>query len=139
MLAGLLIILLPLILGYLLPFKSRSALKFINRMLSWIVYIILFFMGISLAFLDNLSSNLVAIFHYAAVSVFVIITLNIGALWLLESLRPWRHQHQQEALPSRLAMALESLKLCGVVVAGFVLGMSGLSLLRHATQAVSTP
>lgn len=135
MLAGLLIILLPLILGYLLPFKNRSALKFINRMLSWIVYIILFFMGISLAFLDNLSSNLVAIFHYAAVSVFVIITLNIGALWLLESLRPWRHQHQQEALPSRLAMALESLKLCGVVVAGFVLGMSGLSLLRHATQA----
>lgn len=61
MFSGLFIILLPLVVGYLLPLRHSSALKLINRMLSWIVYVILFFMGISLAFLDNLASNLLAI------------------------------------------------------------------------------
>lgn len=65
MFSGLFIILLPLVVGYLLPLRHSSALKLINRMLSWIVYVILFFMGISLAFLDNLASNLLAILHYA--------------------------------------------------------------------------
>ncbi|MDT1842997.1 hypothetical protein FPK52_27135, partial [Acinetobacter baumannii] len=60
MFSGLFIILLPLVVGYLLPLRHSSALKLINRMLSWIVYVILFFMGISLAFLDNLASNLLA-------------------------------------------------------------------------------
>lgn len=38
-------------------------------------------------------------------------------------------------LPSRIAMALESLKLCGVVVIGFAIGLSGLAFLQHATEA----
>ena len=50
MFSGLLIILLPLIAGYLIPLRHESALKLINRFLSWIVYVILFFMGISPAF-----------------------------------------------------------------------------------------
>ncbi len=45
MLSGLLIILVPLIIGYLIPLTHRSALQIINRLLSWIVYLILFFMG----------------------------------------------------------------------------------------------
>lgn len=92
-------------------------------------------MGISLAFLDNLASNLVAIFHYSAVSITIILLCNIAALLWLERTLPWRHHHQQEKLPSRIAMALESLQLCGVVVLGFVIGLSGLSVLQHATEA----
>jgi uncharacterized membrane protein YbjE (DUF340 family) len=57
MFSGLLIILLPLIVGYLIPLHRESALRLINRFLSWIVYVILFFMGISLAFLDNLAQS----------------------------------------------------------------------------------
>ncbi|HFK3155186.1 TPA: lysine exporter LysO family protein [Citrobacter sedlakii] len=135
MFSGLLIILLPLIAGYLIPLRHNAALKLINRLLSWMVYLILFFMGISLAFLDNLASNLLAIFHYSAVSISVILLCNIVALLWLERSLPWRHNHKQEKLPSRIAMALESLKLCGVVVAGFLLGLSGFSLLQHATEA----
>ncbi|HDX5341187.1 TPA: lysine exporter LysO family protein [Citrobacter sedlakii] len=135
MFSGLLIILLPLMAGYLIPLRHNAALKLINRLLSWMVYLILFFMGISLAFLDNLASNLLAIFHYSAVSISVILLCNIVALLWLERSLPWRHNHQQEKLPSRIAMALESLKLCGVVVAGFLLGLSGFSLLQHATEA----
>ncbi len=84
-------------------------------------------MGISLAFLDNLSSNLLSILHYAVVSVVVILLCNIAALMWLEQKMPWRHQHRQEKLPSRVAMAMESLQLCGVVLIGFLIGLSGLS------------
>lgn len=105
MFSGLLIILVPLIVGYLIPLRHKAALQLINRLLSWIVYLILFFMGISLAFLDNLASNLVAIFHYSAVSITIILLCNIAALLWLERILPWRHHHQQEKLPSRIAMA----------------------------------
>ncbi|MFK3659962.1 lysine exporter LysO family protein [Scandinavium sp. NPDC088450] len=135
MFSGLLIILVPLIVGYLIPLRSRPALQLINRLLSWIVYVILFFMGISLAFLDNLASNLLAILHYSAVSITVILLCNIIALLWLERALPWRHHHAQEKLPSRIAMALESLQLCGVVLLGFLLGLTGWSVLQHATEA----
>ncbi|HEY4468069.1 MAG TPA: lysine exporter LysO family protein [Klebsiella sp.] len=135
MFSGLLIILLPLVIGYLIPLHRPSVLKLITRLLSWIVYVILFFMGISLAFLDNLASNLLAIFHYAAVSVVIILLCNIAALMWLEQKMPWQSHHRQEKLPSRLAMALESLQLCGVVLVGFLIGLSGLSFLHHATEA----
>ncbi|HED1308999.1 TPA: lysine exporter LysO family protein, partial [Kluyvera ascorbata] len=135
MLSGLLIILVPLIIGYLIPLTHRSALQIINRLLSWIVYLILFFMGISLAFLDNLADNLLAIFHYSAISIVVILLCNTLALFWLEKALPWGHPHHQEKLPSRLAMALESLKLCFVVIAGFAVGLSGFSFLQHATDA----
>ena len=49
MFSGLLIILVPLIVGYLIPLRQQAALKVINQLLSWMVYLILFFMGISLA------------------------------------------------------------------------------------------
>ncbi|MGT3969827.1 lysine exporter LysO family protein [Klebsiella grimontii] len=135
MFSGLLIILLPLVIGYIIPLHRPSALKLITRFLSWIVYVILFFMGISLAFLDNLASNLLAILHYAAVSVVIIMLCNIAALMWLEQKMPWQNHHRQEKLPSRLAMALESLQLCGVVLIGFLIGLSGLSFLQHATEA----
>lgn len=134
MLSGLLIILLPLIAGYLIPLRRLVVLKLINRILSWIVYVILFLMGISLAFLDNLASNLLAIFYYSSVSITVILLCNIAALLWLERRMPWQYNPQQESLPSRLAMMLESLRLCGLVLLGFLLGLSGLSFLRHATQ-----
>lgn len=135
MYSGLLIILVPLILGYLLRLTRPTLLRLINRLLSGMVYVILFFMGISLAFLDNLSSNLLSIFHYAAVSVICIMACNLLALWLLERSNPWVHQHKQEVLPSRLHMALESLKLCGVVVIGFALGLSEWPPLHYAATA----
>lgn len=135
MFSGLFIILVPLIVGYLIPLQHQAALKLINRLLSWIVYIILFFMGISLAFLDNLASNLLAILHYSAVSIVIILLCNIAALMWLEQKIPWRNHHRQEKLPSRLAMAMESLQLCGIVLIGFLIGLSGIPFLQHATEA----
>ncbi|MDU5781276.1 MAG: lysine exporter LysO family protein [Pantoea sp.] len=135
MYSGLLIILLPLVAGWLLPLRQPAFLRLVNRLLGWMVYIILFFMGISLAFLDNLSRNLLSVFHIALVSALAILLCNLLALRLLEKKRPWQHKHRQEALPSRLRMALDSLTLCGVVVAGFLTGLTQLAFLRHASTA----
>ncbi|MFI8417761.1 lysine exporter LysO family protein [Serratia sp. NPDC078593] len=132
MYSGLLIILLPLIIGYLIPLRSKTLLQTINRLLSWMVYVILFFMGISLAFIDDLSSNLLLIFQYSVVFFLCIFFANLLALSLLERKKPWRNSHKQERLPSRLHMALESLKLCGVVLGGFALGLTQWPPLKHA-------
>jgi len=46
--------------------------------------------------------------------------------------------HQQERLPSRWRMALDSLKLCLVVIAGFTLGLTHWHVLTYASQASET-
>jgi uncharacterized membrane protein YbjE (DUF340 family) len=129
---GLILILLPLIFGYLLPVRNAGLLRRVARTLSALVYIILFFMGTSLAFLDNLSSNLLAIFHIALISMLCILACSLLAFWLLEKRVPWHHAHKPQTLPSRLHMALESIKLCGSVLAGFLLGLSQWAPLRNA-------
>ncbi|CAI0725547.1 lysine exporter LysO family protein [Serratia fonticola] len=134
MYSGLLIILIPLIVGYLVPLRSVTLIRAINRLLSWMVYVILFIMGISLAFLENLSSNLMLIFQYTLVFFLCIFCANLLWLSLFERRRPWHSTHKQEALPSRLHMALESLKLCGVVVGGFALGLTQWHWLQYAGQ-----
>lgn len=134
MYSGLLIILLPLIVGYLVPLRSPSLIRAINRLLSWMVYVILFIMGISLAFLENLSSNLMLIFQYTLVFFLCIFCANLLWLHVFERRRPWHNAHKQEKLPSRLHMALESLKLCGVVVGGFALGLTQWHWLQYAGQ-----
>lgn len=134
MYSGLLIILIPLIVGYLVPLRSVTLIQAINRLLSWMVYVILFIMGISLAFLENLSSNLMLIFQYTLVFFLCIFCANLLWLSLFEHRRPWRSAHKQETLPSRLHMALESLKLCGVVVGGFALGLTQWHWLQFAGQ-----
>ncbi len=134
MYSGLLIILVPLIIGYLLP--QQPALRvLVNKVLGWMVYIILFFMGISLAFLENLAHNLLAILQYCVVSAACILVCNLLALRLLENRCPWRHSPRQEPLPSRWHMALESLKLGGVVMLGFVTGLSHWTPLARASTA----
>lgn len=92
-------------------------------------------MGISLAFLDNLASNLLAILHYSAVSITIILLCNIIALLWLERGLPWRNHHQQEKLPSRIAMALEIAKTVRRSSDWFAIGLSGLAFLQHATEA----
>lgn len=94
MYSGLLIILLPLIIGYLIPLRSKTLIRTIHRLLSWMVYVILFFMGIGLAFLENLSSNLLLIFQYTSVFFLCIFCANLLSLFLLEHRHPWRNHHR---------------------------------------------
>ena len=62
MLLNVLLILLPLVIGYLVPLSSTRLIKLINQSLGKMVYLILFLMGLGLAYVENLGSNLAVIF-----------------------------------------------------------------------------
>lgn len=127
-------ILFPLVIGYLIPLRSARLQALINRLLSAMVYVILFLMGISLAFLDNLDANLLLILRYFVVCFVCTIGANMAALWLLGRRTPWKNAQAQTVLPSRFHLMLDSLKLCAVVLGGFLLGLTRVDGLSHATQ-----
>ncbi|OCA54411.1 lysine exporter LysO family protein [Photorhabdus namnaonensis] len=136
MYSGLLIILLPLTLGYLIHLNNKALLNAIHRLLNAMVYVILFLMGTSLALLDDLGRNLFSIFQYAMTFFLCIFTANMLALFLLEKCDPWViSPHKQEKPPSRLHMIFESLKLCGVLILGFLFGLAGWSWLHFSNHA----
>lgn len=97
MYSGLLIILLPLFLGYLIPIKNKNVLHRVHQSLNSMVYVILFLMGITLALLENLSAHLVSILIYALTFFACIFGFNVLSLILLDKLDPWKvPQHKQE-------------------------------------------
>lgn len=136
MYSGLLIILAPLIIGYLIPVSNQPLKKLINRGLSAMVYVILFLMGISLALVENLGSNLLVIVQYTAVFTVFVLGCNLAGLFLYGKQYPWQvPAHKQQKPPSRLHMVLESLQLCCVLLVGFAVGLFGWSFLSFAGQA----
>lgn len=135
MYSGLLIILLPLTLGYLISIKNKKILSVVHRSLNSMVYIILFLMGITLALLENLSAHLFSILIYAFTFFVCIFSLNLISLLLLDKFDPWKIPKQkQEKPPSRIKMVLESLQLCGVLLIGFFVGLTGFKFLHYADK-----
>lgn len=135
MYSGLLIVLLPLVAGYLLPVRRRGILKAVNYSLTRMVYIILLFMGVSLAFVDNLTANLWVIVRITLTCALCILVCNFLALRLFDRIAPSPAAHASGPLPSRLHMLLDSLKMCGVVIAGFLIGLTHWPVLQNATRA----
>lgn len=135
MYSGLIIILLPLFAGYLLPVRHKKLLSLVNAGLTRMVYIILFLMGISLAFVDNLATNLLVIARISLTSAACVLLCNFIALRISERFISLPARESSGPLPSRLHMVLDSLKMCLVVVAGFGVGLSHWSPLHHATRA----
>ncbi|MFA0221920.1 hypothetical protein AB4476_21130, partial [Vibrio splendidus] len=64
MFTGMIFIFAPLVVGYLFSISNDQTLEFINRSTSRLIYVILALMGLSLAALDNLGSNLQTILLY---------------------------------------------------------------------------
>ena len=67
MLVNVLLILLPLAIGYLVPLSSARLIKLVNQSLGKMDYLILFLMGLGLAYVETLGSNLAVIFKDAGV------------------------------------------------------------------------
>lgn len=142
MLSGLLIVLLPLMLGYLVPVRHPAVMGTINRGVSASVYVILLLMGISLAGLDELGQELSRM-GSLALKLFGIITFcNLVALWWLSrrlGLRMGASPVVADAPTTKLAALLGSLSLVGVVAGGVLLGLAlawlgGDMIFRHAEQ-----
>lgn len=122
MYSGLLIVLLPLALGYCIPCRSQSILHLLNVSVARMVYLILFLMGISLAFVDNLVDHLGTIFTVSLVFLACISVANLACLWLLDMRRGRLSGKRGAPAISKWALLLDSVWLCLVILGGVAVG-----------------
>ncbi|MBY5992197.1 lysine exporter LysO family protein [Ferrimonas balearica] len=117
-----LVILSPLVLGYLIKLSHLPSLRLIDRALTALVYLILGLMGMGLGGLDNLAGEIGEIARLTGTLIGLTLVANLALLPLVD--RRWPLSLGQEQGRVRtLAMVMESLQLAGVVLAGFMLGM----------------
>lgn len=122
MFTGMIFIFAPLVVGYLFSISNAQTLEFINRSTSRLIYVILALMGLSLAALDNLGSNLQTILLYTATFFVCLSVCNLMALPAIDKLLPLQTDSCNKKLPLS-SMAMESAKLILVVGSGLIAGL----------------
>lgn len=125
MLESLLIILVPMLIGYAFKIKNIKILQQFGKITMLLLYMILFIMGMSLGQLDNLAQQLPQIGVYALTFIVFIQGLTFLGLFLYDKLSPLPLTKTTEKMPSRWRIVLDSLKLCLVVLIGFFIGLWG--------------
>lgn len=127
MLLNFLVILLPLIAGYLIVIEkfthAERINKVINQALNYMVFVILFCMGVNLAFLDDLVTNLKRVALYSGTFFIFICAANLLILIILSSISPWRDIKIKGHGKVNWLMLKGSLELIGCVIAGFLIGL----------------
>lgn len=122
MFTGMIFIFAPLVVGYLFSISNTQTLEFINRSTSRLIYVILALMGLSLAALDNLGSNLQTILLYTVTFFVCLSVCNLMALPAIDKVLPLKTDRSQKKLPLS-SMAMESAKLILVVGSGLIAGL----------------
>ncbi|HDL2136576.1 TPA: lysine exporter LysO family protein, partial [Mannheimia haemolytica] len=123
MLYGLAIVLIPLFLGYLITLKNHRYMAIVNRVVSLCLYLILLVMGISLGQIDNILTELPQIGGTAFSLVVILLLSNIIGLVIYDKLQPMkRDKVNQDQLPSRLHLLIDSFKLIGITLLGGIIG-----------------
>lgn len=120
---GLLIVLGPMFLGYLIKTKNTSFLLNINKIVMVLLFLILFVMGFKLGQLDNLAKQIPIIGISALTFAIVIQSCNIIALITYDKLSPAPVKYLRKVIPSRWKMLFDSMKLASMVLIGFVIGL----------------
>ncbi|OHV13842.1 lysine exporter LysO family protein [Kushneria phosphatilytica] len=138
MLIGLLLLLLPLILGYLVVLNDERWRTLVSRSVGATIHFILLLMGLSLAGLDDLASQFSRMGVQALVLFALTASLNLSALALLDR---WRHRRQSPATGNDSSggaltvSLLDGGRLIGVVGLGVALGLLWPQLTMHADRA----
>ncbi|UWZ98632.1 lysine exporter LysO family protein [Vibrio splendidus] len=122
MFTGMIFIFAPLVVGYLFAISNAQTLEFINRSTSRLIYVILALMGLSLAALDNLGSNLQTILLYTVTFFVCLSACNLMALPAIDKLLTLKTDSSKKKLPLS-SMAMESAKLILVVGSGLIAGL----------------
>lgn len=135
MYSGLLIILVSFFVGYTIKIKNKIYLEKINVLLSLFVYFILFLMGISLAQLGNITQHFQTIFYSVMITFACIFGCNGICLLAIDMFIPCKTKnHNEQRLPSRLKMMVESLQICLALIAGFLVGLYPMHLFEYASK-----
>lgn len=119
---GLLIVLGPMFVGYLIKTKNTLLLNTINRISMVLVYAILFLMGYALGQLDDLAKQLPIIGISAFTFAFFTQSFNLIGLITYDKISPAPLKSLGKDMPPRWKLLLDSLKLCSMVLIGFLLG-----------------
>lgn len=123
MLYGLAIVLIPLFLGYLITVKNHRYMAIVNKVVNICLYLILLVMGISLGQIDNILTELPQIGGMAFSLVAILLFSNIVGLVIYDKFQPMKREAvNQDELPSRLHLLIDSLKLIGVTLLGGIIG-----------------
>lgn len=122
MINGLLIVLVPMLLGYLLKVKNKKYIAGINQIVIFLLYIILFLMGYLLGQLDDLETKLPIIGKTAAILSMIILTSNMIGLMIYDRFNPAPVLKSQGKIISRWHSLVDSFKLSGSVVLGILCG-----------------
>lgn len=121
MFSALVIVLLPLVVGYLIPLRRQALLNAVARGVNASISVILLLMGISLAALDDMAQQLSLMSGHVAVLFVIVSACNLVALaWLSRRLRLTgvaKGEAGSGRQATRAALA-SSFKLVGLVVAG---------------------
>ncbi len=117
-----LIILSPLVVGYFIKITAPQWLQRINHSLTLMIYLILLLMGMNLAGLDNLQTELSTLIGVTSVLVGLTLITNLLALPLVDKWLPLAIEPPLQS-SNTWALMRESIRLAAVVAAGFCLGL----------------
>lgn len=88
MLAGALLILLPLFFGFAVPLRHRAMMTVVHHSVDGLVYFILALLGVGLGQMAGLGEQLAAMTVQVGVLVVGLLALNLAALWLWHRWQP---------------------------------------------------
>jgi uncharacterized membrane protein YbjE (DUF340 family) len=120
-LTSLLIILIPLLAGFCIPVPAR-AINWLNYGLAWLVYLILFLIGLSLAKIPSLGAQLANISLTVGVLFLCLIAANLLVFIWFDRRYPWHLNRQQPTGQCGDISIVGSLKQVGSLLVGLIAG-----------------
>lgn len=115
-------ILTPLFIGFCVRLPAQH-LHWINRLLTILVYVILLLIGMSLAKVNNLGTQIGLIAQSMAVLFGCVMSLNLLVLMWLDRHRPWANLCKQQTTQTPSVSLTGSIKQVSCVIAGLILGL----------------
>lgn len=113
-------ILAPLFIGYFVR-PPKMYLVVVDKLLGWLVYVLLTLIGVSLAQVNNLGEQMRLIAQAATVLFLCTISMNLLVLMWFDRRFPWQNQLKSETEKPRISIS-GSMKQIGCTAVGFVLG-----------------
>lgn len=122
MLSGLLFVISPLIIGYLVKTSNQDFLLLVDKTCQRLVMIILALMGLSLAKMDELGQNLTQILSITGIFFICISLCNLVSLPILDKLWKTDSKGEKAAIPFKKVI-FDSAKLIMTILIGLCVGL----------------
>ncbi len=120
--------------GYFFSLSNTRLLNIVSKTTSYLVYVILFLMGLNLSALDDLGANMQTILSLTATFFIVLACCNLLVLPVIDKIFCLTTEQSHHSVPL-IKMAFESMRLIMVVGSGLLLGLFIISSPDWSTMA----